>query len=444
MLEYNTKYYAFVEGRIMNIETRALGKGASLGIVNTDKFKNSYFAVNFLLPLSDKNISECSVLASVLLRGTKKHPSVSAISKHIGMIYDPSIEVSATKTSSALVFKVGAYFLCNDYLPKNESLDVFGEVCALFTELLTEPALENGALSASFTESEKKRQIDKIRARINNKDTYALSRCSALMLGDIPAASDALGTEDAVSAVTPKSLYEMLDFILRKCPVEAVFAGKLTTDAEKTATDFITSLTKDRDETEILSRPTVIKPSFDGEVKEITEDVSATQGRMVMGFSMPDLGEKTGAIEVFNEIFGGSPVSRLFTNVRERLQLCYYCASAQNIGLNVMYVRSGINRENLDQAKDEIMRQLEQMKDPENISDEELNVAKLGIVSGYNSTCDSPLRYASWYINRRISGRHTDIERCRAEVESTERREVSDVAKAVRPVINYFLNGIEG
>lgn len=428
----------------MKIESRALGNGASLGIINTDKFKNNYFAVNFLLPLSDKNISECSVLASVLLRGTKKHPSVSAISKHIGMIYDPSIEVSATKTSSALVFKVGAYFLCNDYLPKNESMDVFGEVSALMTELLTEPALENGALSAAFTESEKKRQIDKIRARINNKDTYALSRCNTLMLGDIPAASDALGTEADVSAVTPTSLCEMLDYILKKCPVEAVFAGKLTDSAEKTATDFITSLTADRNEAELLPRPAVIKPSFDGEVKCITEDISATQGRMVMGFSMPDLGEQTGAVEVFNEIFGGSPVSRLFTNVRERLQLCYYCASAQNIGLNVMYVRSGINRENLDRAKGEIMHQLEQLKNPENISDEELSAARLGIVSVYNSTCDSPLRYASWYINRRIAGRHTDIELCKANIESTDARAVSDVARAVRPVINYFLNGIEG
>ncbi len=428
----------------MKVENRTLGKGVTLGIINTDKFKNNYFAVNFLLPLSDKSISECNVLASVLLRGTKRHPSVSSISKHIGMIYDPSIEVSATKTSSALVFKIGAYFLCNEYLPKNEKTDVFGEVTSLMTELLTEPVTENGVLSATFTESEKKRQIDKIKARINNKDSYALSRCNTLMLGDIPAACEALGTEAAVSAVTPKSLYETLNFILKKCPLEAVFAGKLTKSAEKTATDFITSLVADRDEAELIPYPTVIKPSFGGEPKDITEDISATQGRMVMGFSMPNAGERTGAVEVFNEIFGGSPVSRLFANVRERLQLCYYCASAQNLGLNVMYVRSGINRENLDEARGEIMRQLMLLKNPENISAEELSAAKLGIVSSYNSTCDSPVRYASWYINRRIAGKHTDIEECKRDVSVADAKSVSDVACAVKPVINYFLNGVEG
>ena len=428
----------------MKIENIRLNGGVSLGVINTDKFKNSYFAVNFLLPITEKNIAEGNVLARVLLRGTKKHPSVSSLSRHIDMMYDPSIEVSSTKTSSAVVFKIGAYFLSNDYLPKNETLDVFGEVTSLLSELVTEPVTENGALSRDFTESEKKRQCDRIKAQINNKDTYALSRCVKLLLGDAPAACDSLGTLQSVEAVTPKSLYETLEFILKKCPVEAVFAGKFTREAEKTTLDFLSSLFGSRDEGAVLPYPKAVKPTFGGAVSDVIEDIAANQGRMVMGFSMPEVGENTGSIEVFNEIFGGSPVSRLFMNVRERLNLCYYCASAQNLSLNVMYVRSGINRENLNLAREEILRQLELLGKAENISDEEISAARLGIISGYNSTCDSPTKYAAWYISRRIAGRHTDIERCIADVKGTASGDVSEVAKNVRLQINYFLNGTEG
>ena len=53
----------------MKIENRALGIGATLGVIKTDKFKNNYFALNFLLPLNDENIAKCNVLSSVLLRG---------------------------------------------------------------------------------------------------------------------------------------------------------------------------------------------------------------------------------------------------------------------------------------------------------------------------------------------------------------------------------------
>ena len=426
----------------MNIKELKLGKGINLGVIDTAKFKNSYFSVNFLLPISDKNIAECNVLASVLLRGTKKHPNVSSLTKHIGMIYDPSLEVTATKTSSALVFKVGAYFLSNEYLPENDGTNVLKEVTELFSELLFDPVTENGVLSAAFTESEKKRQLDRIKAKINNKDAFALSRCSSIMLGDIPAACESLGTEEAVNAVTPQSLMATRDFILKKCPIEAVFAGHFTEKTEETVLSFLSSLTKDRANSDLIPPPTVVRPRFEAEVKDVTEDIAATQGRMVMGFSIPDQGECTAPAEVFNDIFGGSPISRLFTNVRERLQLCYYCSSAPNLNLGVMYVRSGINRENVPLARNEILSQLNDLKTPENISNEELYAAKIGIISNYNATADSLTRYASWYVNRRISGRHTDIDRCIFDIEAVDKAAVSEIARGVKLTINYFLNGV--
>lgn len=427
----------------MKFETRELGHGVTFGAVDTDKFKNGYFSLNYILPLTERLVSECNVLTNVLLRGTKKHPSVSSLSKHIGMMYDPVVEVSASKTSRALIFRAGAYFLDSAYLPKGDTTDTLGEVARLLSELLTEPLVTDGAFSAEYTESEKKRQIDRIRSKINNKDTYALGRCSTLMLGDIPAAVDALGTEEAVNGVTPSSLYETLTFILNECPIEAVFVGRFTKEAEETVTGLISSLTEKRDPKSIAPMPRLIKPAPFTEPKSVSEDISATQGRMVMGFSMPSTGDSTASAEVFNEIFGGSPVSRLFMNVRERLQLCYYCASAQNHNLNVMYVRSGIDRENEELAREEILRQLKLLCDPESISDSEMSAARLGIINSYRAICDSSAQYATWYINRRLSEKHTDISLCIDEINAVQKSDVSRVAAGVTLNINYFLNGIE-
>ncbi len=427
----------------MKIEARALGHGVTFGAVDTDKFKNGYFSLNYILPLTERLVSECNVLTNVLLRGTKKHPSVSSLSGHIGMMYDPVVEVSASKTSRALIFRVGAYFLDSAYLPKGDKTDTLGEVAGLLAEILTEPLVTDGAFSEECTESEKKRQTDRIRSKINNKDFYALERCSTLMLGDIPAAADALGTEESVRGVTTTSLYETLQFILNECPIEAVFVGRFTREAEATVIGLITSLTEKRSEEGLIPMPRLIKPTPFKEPKSVSEDISASQGRMVMGFSVPDNGECTASIEVFNEIFGGSPISRLFMNVRERLQLCYYCASAQNYNLNVMYVRSGIDRENEELAREEILRQLKLLGDPENISDAEMHAARLGLINSYRAICDSPAQYATWYINRRLSERHTDISRCINEINAVQRSDVSNVAAGIKLNINYFLNGTE-
>lgn len=427
----------------MEIQTRKLKGGVNLGIINTTKFKNNFFSLNFVLPLSDKNVSECNVLASVLMRGTQKHPTMQSVLRHVNMLYDTTVDIAASKTSCALIFRINAYFLDESYLPKGESADVFGEILKLMTEMLTTPVMENGALSKEYTESEKKRQIDKIKAKINNKDSFAFNRCNQIMLGDIPAALDALGTEEAVNGITPLSLYEKLQYILSKCYAEAVFAGNFTEKAEKTVSDMLSGLLGHRKESELVQVSEIIKPEFNGETKNVTEEIDAKQGRMVLGFSMPDTGDSIASVEVFNEIFGGSPVSRLFMNVRERLQLCYYCASVQNTYLNTMYVRSGINEDKRDIATKEILNQLENLKNPENISEYEMSSAKKSLLSSYKEVEDSIVRHAFWYIGMRVSGKKTDISKYVRDVEAVNAGDVSDIAKRVRFVISYFLRGKE-
>jgi predicted Zn-dependent peptidase len=263
------------------------------------------------------------------------------------------------------------------------------------------------------------------------------------MLGDIPASLDALGTEDAVNGITSLSLYEMLQYILSKCYAEAVFAGNFTEKAEKTVLNMLTGLLGDRKESELVRVSEIIKHEFNGETKKVTEEIDAKQGRMVLGFSMPDTGDSTASVEVFNEIFGGSPVSRLFMNVRERLQLCYYCASVQNTHLNTMYVRSGINEDKRDIATKEILNQLENLKNSENVSEYEISAAKKSLLSIYKEIDDSIVRYAFWYIGMRVSGKKTDISECVRDIEAVDAGAVSDVAKRVRFVISYFLRGKE-
>jgi predicted Zn-dependent peptidase len=77
---------------------------------------------------------------------------------------------------------------------------------------------------------------------------------------------------------------------------------------------------------------------------------------------------------LFNEIFGGSPASKLFMNVRERLSLCYYCSSHYDSYFGNMTVSSGVDGANAELAKREILAQLEDMKAGK-ISDVEFSAA---------------------------------------------------------------------
>ena len=72
----------------------------------------------------------------------------------------------------------------------------------------------------------------------------------------------------------------------------------------------------------------------------------------------PDLAK----IRVFNAIYGGSPTSKLFMNVREKRSLCYYASSGADTQKGLLLVSSAVNFENFGAAREEILAQLEAMR----------------------------------------------------------------------------------
>lgn len=425
----------------MKIDTRSMPGGVSLGIINTEKFKNNFFSLNFVLPLTEENISVCSVLASVLERGTVKYPTSALINRRLCMLYDPSVDVSALKLSRALVFRVTASFLDSRYLPKKDGDEVLSGLTEMIRDILTSPVRENGLLSLAYTESEKKRQIDRIRAMINNKDSFAYSRCKEIALGDIPMAYCSLGNEEIISGITPSILPEKLAYILEKAPVEAIFAGSFTSEADKAFTELLLSLFQSRSKDQLLTLPEMQKPTHSDTVMTVTEETDAKQGRMVLAYKMNECLANTAPTEVFSELFGASPVSRLFMNVRERMSLCYYCSSAQDYGAAMMFIRSGISEENRSKAITEIEKQLGMLKDPSDISDKELETAKKGILNAYRSVKDDAAQFAEWYVMKKINLRNTDIDDCMKNILSVTSDKVSDVARGAEIKVSYFLCG---
>ena len=83
-------------------------------------------------------------------------------------------------------------------------------------------------------------------------------------------------------------------------------------------------------------------------VNEVREPQQAQQSNLVLGFrgvpSRADL-EKSAAFAVFCDLYGGSPTSKLFLNVREKKSLCYFCRASARSQKGLMLVQAGIAAE---------------------------------------------------------------------------------------------------
>ena len=146
--------------------------------------------------------------------------------------------------------------------------------------------------------------------------------------------------------------------------------------------------------------------------------------------------------KVFNTVFGGSAASKLFMNVREKLSLCYYCSSSLIPEKGAMTVASGIQFENEQKAFDEIMLQLDNMKNGE-ITEDEIEMAKKSLCDDIMSADDSTRALAATAFGEVMYGRKlTDDEKI-AKINAVTKEQITERAKAVRLDTYYFLCGQE-
>ena len=93
----------------------------------------------------------------------------------------------------------------------------------------------------------------------------------------------------------------------------------------------------------------------------IRETMDVTQGRLSMGFRCGT--DDVPAMLLANLLFGGTSNSKLFLNVREKLSLCYYASSNYVRSKGILTVSSGIETADYQRALDEILHQLQEIRD---------------------------------------------------------------------------------
>ncbi|MBQ9115980.1 MAG: insulinase family protein, partial [Clostridia bacterium] len=178
------------------------------------------------------------------------------------------------------------------------------------------------------------------------------------------------------------------------------------------------------------------------DVRERVEEAKARQGRMVLGYHLPYSGEESAIANLFIEAFSASPVSRLFMNVRERLNLCYYCSASVDVSINTMMIRSGISEKNVEKAKAEIAHQLNDIASG-GLSDEELETARITVLGSLKTLKDSQASLGEWYLRRIAIGAPSDIDALMQGVECVTAEQVAEFAGRIRHCTSYFLRGTE-
>ena len=402
---------------------------AKLTCITTDKFKTGFISVNFLTPLSSKTVSKNALLPRVLRLGTSEHPDMQSITAALNELYGAKIEPIVRKKGETLCVGLYASFVDDDFVPESEM--ILEKTVSLIGEMILSPATRGGLLLEKYVESEKNNLIDEIRNAKNDKIRYAITRMLETMCKNEAFGISSLGTEETVSVVTNRSLTKHYKELISTSKIEIIYCGSATFDRVSAALTNAFAILPRRNTvtdtfTKIVYAPPVNAPVTAYDTMEVS------QGKLTMGFRLGKAMQypNIAALMVFNAMFGGSVTSKLFSNVRERLSLCYYANSMLDRIKGVMIVYSGVEFTNFQKAYDEILTQLEDIKTG-NFSDFEFDSAKKFINTSIRLKTDSATGIEDHYLESIITDADLSPDKLTNSVFSITRDDIINTAENV-------------
>ena len=379
-------------------QIKKLADGVEGLFIKNDRFNTTSVSFNFYLPLSHGDYSANALLPYVLSSCCEKYDNFRKLNLKLGNLYGATVSTGNLKLMDYQWTSISINVIDDSYAIDGEK--TVSGAAELLASLIFEPALENGSFRESDLIREKAQMIDRIKGEINDKRGFSRSRATELMFGDDPYAVPRYGRLEDMEKVTVGDLFAAWERLLRSAFVRVNVVGERLPEGLMEAVGAAFSAIRRENVTAFCGFKTPALQS-----SRVTERMDVAQGKLVLGFGTGEVlpESESAALTVMADIFGGGPYSRLFTNVREKQSLCYYCACRAVKNKGIMLVDSGVELDKVEDAEREILNQLEVMKKG-GFTDDEFDASIRSICDSIKSAEDSNAAQSAWYAARVFDG----------------------------------------
>ena len=404
--------------------TQNIAEGIRFCSVKTDKFKTCRVNISLAMPL-DKNASARAILPFMFSRRCAKYPDYTSLNRVLDELYGAAVSAGVLKRGEAQVISFSMSAIDDRFALDGDKVAL--ECTKLLADMIFDPLTEGESFPEDIIEQEKRLLAEAIENEQNDKRRYAMLRCEQLMFADEAYGINRFGSVEDVKALTPDAVYAAWRDVLEKATVQITMVSSMDPQ-------LIVDLIKEKF-SEIERHPVEIKTQFVSGLPKpeyISESMPLKQGKLVMGFrtGMRSEDDMMPAMKVAVDIFGGGTYSKLFSVVREKMSLCYYCSAALFNSKGIVMVQSGIEDANEEKAKNEIINQLRLTAEGE-FTDEDFSSSIKSLTDSILGNSDTPEEITAWYASQILRNELKAPETYAKEIANVDRAEVVRAAKTI-------------
>ncbi len=348
----------------------------------TKQFKTVTAMFEWETPYETEQAAHRAVLSNVLQDSTEQFPTYRSLKQQLDDLYGVSLFTDVRMKGSSHRFILFSETIHEKYTQTSTHFDQWW---SLIEEMVFSPNVTERSFDEATVQREKHSIIERMEAVYEYKERFARKRLLEWMRPNDAASQSKYGTEEAVSNVTPSSLYEEYERMLKEDTLSIYIVGDVDVETieQRIRTHF--PLQPEKKEISEYSPPTeCVSYSY------IREKQKMAQSQLQIGYRLPIYYEDEDffAVQVANGILGGFSHSKLFLNVREKESLAYSITSSYSSRYGLLFISAGIDPEDEEKALTLIDLEMTKMQHGA-IVEKELTQTKKQLKNGLKSAFDT-------------------------------------------------------
>lgn len=402
--------------------------------IYTEKFKTVVVSVYFRIPLTGDDVTTRSLLSRMMIKQTSAHPSNADLLDYLATHYGAHLTSNVVKKGSDHIVKFSIEFVNDKFIM--EDMDMFGDITALLKDMLTTPFNYDEADEAFFNR-EKRLMVNRLKSMRDNHAQRAFEMLLETMFETEDYRHLSFGNLEALERLTLEDIKVAHDKMMTADDMAILVAGKV----EDSVFDQLATLNK-RDKAAMYPYKGYPIKAVDT-VKYKVENERIEQAKVNLGFRVL-YSEKndTMALNVFNQLFGGSAASLLFTNIREKMSLAYSIHSQVDVKNGYMFVVAGVDNDNIKVFEDAVMRELQRVIDGD-FDETFVEEIKRNMLSSRKESMDKPRGLISLNYNTLLKDQSItqSTETWTEQLKSISKEHVINIAKKIKLDTVFTLKG---
>ena len=401
-----------------------LGNGIRYTEIHDPKFRSCLLNILFYVHRSRQTAPIHALLPDLLTASSAAFPSSASMTLALESLYAAEFCGKLSLCGDDAALDLTASWLNDDLALGGES--VTDSMLSLVTGALLHPNAENGAFCDPEFRIAKQNLLDDIDCACNDKRIYTLRRAAALAYDGEPAAIPPTGLRRDAENAAPEEAFRLWQEILRTSQIEivCVLPQPKPQIAEKLRECFA-GLPR-TPETFCFHVPSPIKqhPAYEKELLPVG------QTKLAVTYKYDNIPREV--LLMLCSILGWNSDALLFTELREKYGLCYYCCLECSSGKQAITIDTGTDAANIGALRIGIDTQIEAIRNGR-FSEKMMQKAILRYACRAAAASDSPYDLAAEEINRLQHEDPRSADELTAAMQSVTPAQIADAAKQLRP-----------